>query len=139
MAASADERIFDVTAPRDAEEREQGRFDDSLAPPDIVGAWAPVRQVGDPWLLIDTSGAGGTDTGVGEEDHGTDHNKKWLRFPYVATVLRSHYLTCIGPAPRRNIWGRRRISASVLIMEPTVFLWVSAPGRLAWAWYGRPG
>jgi hypothetical protein len=30
-------------------------------------------------------------TGAGE-DHGIDHDKNWLRFPYDSTFLRSHYL-----------------------------------------------
>jgi hypothetical protein len=31
-------------------------------------------------------------TGAGGGDHGIDHNKNWLRFPYVSTFWRSHHL-----------------------------------------------
>jgi hypothetical protein len=33
----------------------------------------------------------GCPAGAGE-DHGIDHDKNWLRFPYDSTVVRSHYL-----------------------------------------------
>jgi hypothetical protein len=32
-------------------------------------------------------------TGGAGEDHGIDHSKSWLRFPYDSTFLRSHYIS----------------------------------------------
>eukprot|EP01047_Picozoa_sp_COSAG01_P030275 COSAG01_NODE_2106_length_8416_cov_47.839485_18_plen_116_part_00 len=44
-------------------------------------------------------GASQNGAGAGE-DHGIDHGKTWLRFPYDSTFLRSHYLQPHPSTPR---------------------------------------